>query len=223
MRPRLLVCVSLVCLALAVPAAPVAEAGPPGSRVLPRRLPAPGPLDLVQLLDAVTGRDLPSSVELRQRGGRSQARLLFRTDDFDVTVSGEQANWRGTVTVKVTIPCKVGYAIDLNSLSAEVVAFGPGRLVRVRVPAAVEVVSVEPVLSRLEVEQSFGGCRFGFFDSDDALRVQNRLLREDYPEVARERASRQAADCARKQGCHELQQVLRRLFAGCDGVEVVCE
>jgi len=216
--------VCLACLALILPARVLLVAAEKPAVPLLRRLPAPGPLPLIQLLDLVTARDLPASVQVRQRGGRSLAKLLFRADNIDVTVSGAQANWRGTVSVKVTIPCRVSYAIDLNSLSAELVG-GAGRpLLKVRVPDQVEVVSVEPVLAGLQVEESFGGCRFGFFDGDEARAVQIRLLREDYPERARERAQAQAADSARKQGAYELQQVLRHLLAGLDGgVEVVCE
>jgi hypothetical protein len=159
----------------------------------------------------------PSPVQTDVRGRERQAveRLVFEEEGMQVTLQAQESNWRGTVSVEVTVPLKASYGIDLRQLDRGTVSYDAGRrLLRLKAPDP-DVVAVEPDLAHLGVTAHYGGCRFSLYDDDVAQRLQLRLLREDYPAAAREHAAAQRAGL-RDRGRQRLADHLRRLLEAAD-------
>src|SRR4051812_39731221 len=73
---------------------------------------------LIDVLDEVTRRETVES-RARLRGLIPQLKLRVHAASLDVTVEGEEVIWRGTTTVKLSMPADVEYILDLEELKAE--------------------------------------------------------------------------------------------------------
>jgi hypothetical protein len=214
-------CVLAVVLAAAGPAAadPVETAKTVGRGL--GKVPLASAKEVMSVIDRLTAKTSPIATRVHGTGRRPQEQLLFEQEGMEVTLERHQDNWRGTVTVEVTVPIKATYGIDLRQLDRAAMRYDADRrLLRLKAPEA-EVVAVEPDLAHLAVRPRYSGCRFRLTDDDTAQQLQLDLLRDDYPAAARAHAEAQR-DGLRDRARQRLAEHIRRVLE-LAGVDVAAE
>jgi hypothetical protein len=177
---------------------------------------------LIDVLDEVTRRETVEA-RARLRGLIPQLKLRVHSASIDVTVEGEEVIWRGTTTVKLSMPADVEFILDLEELKAEHVKWDKGRrLLKVKLPP-VKVGSVVPRLEDERVEVTSGWARPSWFRGGRAAGLEGKLRREVYNPAALNEAEKRLDD-ARRSARDQVRDLLRRLWLphGSD-VEIVVE
>jgi hypothetical protein len=183
----------------------------------------PSPTDVVKLIDAITRKDTSTTVDVNLGNTVSQGKLLIARSRVDVTLERSSRNWRGRVTVHLTVPSDISYSIDLAEIRPEHIRLdSKQRTLIVQMPLP-RVEDVVPVLGDVKTENKFKRCRFKRVDMSTSRELQNTMLKEDYLARAREKAQRQLPEI-RLQGRGALQAFLMRLLGGTSpGLTVVVE
>lgn len=200
--------VLLIAVGLTASAGPAAAAG---KRLPAVRIPRPDPVTLLQLLDDLTRGPTAASTAARLRATFPQQKLQVAASRIEVSVRRSEPRWRGEVVVVVHLPTTARYTVDLSTLESRHLRYDPARRVlRVTMPP-VQVESVSPDLSQLQVEHQYHGWRWWVFDRDTAAELERAALRDDYEPKAREAAAAQLP-AVRTQGRTELQDLLQKCF-----------
>lgn len=192
-----------VLLLIGVAAPPGRAASPAG--IVDKVAPYVGPL--IKLLPVVldpgdiSSKGSARAVTLHAEG---QSQLIFSTSTVQVTVRKTHEKWTGDYHLKMTIPCKVSYAIDLGSAATLTASWDPIRkLLKVKSPT-VAVYAVQPLLS----QRQFAFKRTGLRWSSAGVEAQ---LREAALEEVEGEARRHAAaemDTCRSQAADRFRQLL---------------
>ncbi|MGL4553867.1 MAG: DUF4230 domain-containing protein [Gemmataceae bacterium] len=214
----------VVALLSAPPAAPARAAEPPGlslESVLKVAKNVPVTL-LIDVLDEVTRRETVES-KAKLRGLLPHLKLRVHSASVDVTVEGEEVIWRGTTTVKLSMPADVEYTLDLDELRAGNLKWDKGRkLLKVKLPD-VKVGAVVPRLEDEKVETRSGWARPSWFRGGRAGGLEARLRSEHFrPAAVREAEKRM--DDARRSARDQVRDLLRRLWLPhASDIEIVVE
>jgi hypothetical protein len=160
-------------------------------------------LDLLPLLDKWTEKD--STVETRAVAARFQEefKAVVAKETVEVTKTAASRNWRGTVAVRVTVPCEVHFTIDWEKLRPEDVRVDLAKkTLKIRLPVP-EPSFAEPKTTESRTCTEYGACRFGLFDSNTGLQLENVLLKEDWVAAAKAEAA-QNVESARQMARQKL-------------------
>lgn len=155
------------------------------------------------------------------RGWEGRTELTIAKLEQALTVEHRDSNWRGTIAVKVTVPCTLHYAINLATLGAGDFRWDPAtKLLRVRMPD-VRLQSVEPDLEKaIYATTACTGMRFQFYDLGDIKVSATRRV----PAGAREKGMAEGlVNAARAAGKEETAKLFRKVLkaARLDGDVVV--
>src|SRR5579884_2022240 len=129
------------------------------------------PLDpiitVLKAADELTAENSSRFEAILQRA-EQQPKLIVTTEEFDVTQTETRKIWRGSVSMTLTLPCKVSYAVSLANL--QTTHYDPQRkLLTVRM-ADPEVASVEPLFERRQ-QPKMEYTRFCFSLVDNELEI----------------------------------------------------
>jgi hypothetical protein len=193
----------MLAVLLLIGASAPGRASPAG--IVDKVAPYVGPLNklLPLVLDPgeVSSRGSAKAVTLHSEG---QTKLIVSTSTVQVTVRKTHEKWTGDYHLKMTIPCKVSYAIDLGSAGSAAAAWDPGRkLLKVKAPP-VAIYAIEPQLAH----RQFSFKRTGIRWSNAGVEAQ---LKEAALEEVEGEARRHAAaelDSYRSQGADRLRHLL---------------
>lgn len=193
-----------------------------------KRLPSvknlrPDPVSLIELLDELTRRPTAATTTARLRATFPQQKIQVASSKVDVSVRRGERSWRGEVVADLHVPTTVRYTIDLATLEPRHLRWDPvRRVLRVTAPP-VQVESVSPQLSQMEVEHQYRGWRMSLLDAGAAANLERAALRDDYEPEARAAAAAQMP-AVRSQARAQLQDLLRKCFrAAAQDVTVVVE
>lgn len=181
------------------------------------------PLTLVlDLLDEITRRESAES-RARLRGLLPQLKLRVHSASLDVSVERKETIWRGTTTVKLTMPADVEYLVDLDEWRADHVKWDKARrLLKIRLPE-VKIGSVVPRFEEEKVETISDWTRPSWYRGGRAATLESKLRQEDYRPAATREAEKRLDD-ARRSARDQVRDLLRRFWLphGSD-VEIVVE
>lgn len=149
----------------------------------------------------VSAKGSAKAVTLHSEG---QSKLIVSTSTVQVTVRKTHEKWTGDYHLKMTIPCKVSYAIDLGSAATLAASWDPGRkLLKVKSPP-VAIYAIEPLLSQRQFAFKRTGVRWSSAGVEAQLK---EAALEDVEGEARRHAIGEL-DTFRSQGADRLRQVL---------------
>jgi hypothetical protein len=183
----------------------------------------PSPSDVVKAIDALTRKDSDTTIDVKFGKTTAHGKLLVASSRVKVALERSSRNWRGRVTVVMTVPSDVTYSVDLTKIKPEHVRpdAANGRLVVIMPTPQVEAVT--PLLHEVEVDNSYRKARFKLLDRDTSRELQNVMLREDYQGKARSKAEAHLPQ-AREEGKAALRSFLQRLLGpSFPGLKVVVE
>src|SRR4051812_47227705 len=171
----------------------------------------PSPNDVVRGIDSLTRKDSNTTIDVKLGKTTSQGKLLVARTRVDVALERSSRNWRGRVTVAMTVPSDVSYSIDLTQIKPQHVRPDPenGQLVVVMPTPRVEAVT--PLLQEIKIDNNYRTARIKFLDKDTSRELQNVMLREDYQGKARRKAEANLPQ-AREQGKAALEGFLQKLL-----------
>ncbi|MBY0228099.1 MAG: DUF4230 domain-containing protein [Gemmataceae bacterium] len=177
----------------------------------PAALLLPGPSDVVSLIDALTTKDGKAGVRIKAGKLAGSGKLLVARLRLDVALDQSSRNWRGTVTVRLTVPSEASYVVDLADLKPEHVRFDEAaKTLRIRMPDP-KVEQVSPDLSGVKREDKYTANRWRFLDARTGDKMQNALLRHDYQEKAR-KVAEASAPSARNEARPRVEAFLKTLL-----------
>jgi hypothetical protein len=181
------------------------------------------PVDVVRLIDALTHKDSATTLDVKLGETVGQGKLLVARTQVEVALERTSRNWRGPVSVHMTLPSTITYTLDLTSLRPEHIRIDAARgLVVVAMPA-LEVEDVTPMLTELKAEDTYKGARFRRLDGDASRSLENTMLKEDYQTRARIEGEDRLLQ-VHEQARTALQDLLRTLLRpSCPGVQVRVE
>jgi hypothetical protein len=189
----------------------------------PNNLPSALPyLKLIHdVLDLATTRENPVVSRARLSFSEAQADWVVHRIKATVWVERTSTNYLGPIGVRLTIPCRVEFSIDMGALRYGPMWFDPARRRLIMDLPPITMREPVPILTEMKVETTYGGLRGVLLDAEKTRRMQEELLREDYQPAARE-AAMQAYAFAQHRAREQIQMLLQRLFreAGSD-IEVV--
>jgi hypothetical protein len=133
----------------------------PASAILPlEAFGLPGPTDVVWLLDSLTRKDSTTRMEVKLGATVGQGKLLVARTRVEVVMERSSRNWRGCVTVHMTVPTAITYSVNLAAIRPEHVRPDAHHGVLVVVMPTPQVEEVTPLLAELKTDNTFGKCRF---------------------------------------------------------------
>jgi hypothetical protein len=183
----------------------------------------PSPSDVIKIIDALTRNDSSTTVDVKLGQPVSQGKLLVARTKVDVAMGRSSKNWRGRVSVQMSVPTEITYSIDLSKIRPEHIRLDPmkGLMIVTMPPPCVE--DVTPMLTAVKSDNSYKACRFKFCDKGTSRELENAMLLHDYQARARQEGEK-AAPQVREQGRARLQELLQKLLEGtAPGVRVVVE
>jgi hypothetical protein len=145
----------------------------------------PSPGDVIKVIDALTKKDSKTSVDVKVAQTTSQGKLLVARSRADVVMERSSKNWRGRVTVNMTVPTEISYSVDLSEIRSEHLRVDPlTKKLFVKMPP-IRVEDVTPLLADLKSENSYKAVRHRWFDGNTSRDLQNVMLKHDYQHRAR--------------------------------------
>lgn len=177
---------------------------------------------LVDVLDTVT-RSQTAEATAKLRGVVPQLKLSVYSAEIDVTVEGTDRIWRGTNTVKLSMPAEIQFTLDLEDLKPEHIKWDKARKIfKVKLPK-VKIGAVAPRLEDQKIEVSESVFRPTWFRGGNATELVQQLTREHYRPRAVELAEKRMED-AQRAARDQVRDLLRRLWLDKDsGIEIVVE
>jgi hypothetical protein len=215
----------LVLVLVVAEVQPIAADGPTAKAPL-RGIPLPG-LDQAQLalklVDRLTSQRPAPITRILSEGFTTEEAVVVAKETINVTLRGEETNWRGSVEVEMKIPCRVHYTVDLRDVPAARCRWDQQKQVLYVPMPPLRVYAVELIASKRDITVRFTRMRFGFYDSDTATEVENRLLKESFEDRVQEMDAEKQS-FAIQAGRDGLRQHLRRILQlAAPGVEVIVE
>jgi hypothetical protein len=184
-------------------------------------LPSPG--DVIRVIDTLTKKDSPTSVNVKVGATASQGKLLIARTSVNVEMERSSRNWRGRVVVTMSVPTAITYSVNLADIRAEHVRLDPERKAVVIAMPGPRVEDVTPLLANLKADSTFKRARFKRLDADTGRELQNEMLRHDYLLKARQKGE-ERIDAVREPGRRVLQAFLEKLLQGtAPGARVIVE
>jgi len=139
---------------------------------------------------------------------QSSAKLEVMKSDGQIIMEGEDEGLLGNNRVKIMVPCKFRYQIDLNELRAGDVQFDPSRMiVTVRMPP-VRLDDPSPDRESMEILEQVNPT---FRSSGSLQDLRDRVLAEQLKPRARTKGE-ESADLARNAGKAMLQKFLQQVY-----------
>jgi hypothetical protein len=183
----------------------------------------PSPTEVVRLIDTLTRKDSDTDVQVKLGKAVGQGKLLVSQMHVEVVMDRSSRNWRGRVTVHMTVPTNISYSVNLTAIHAEHIRVDPQQRSLIVTMPPPQVEAVTPVLPEMTAENTFKAARFRRFDGDAARDLQNAMLKEDYQLRARKEGESRLPE-VRKQAQAAVADLLQTLLrANCPNIQVRVE
>jgi len=165
-------------------------------------------LEVKELVEDFTTKQQPPSVVTFLGMARAGGKLEVMELDGEVTVEGSDESIFGTNYIKLRIPCKFRYVVDLKTLKPEDLRYDPNsRKLTVRMPA-VQLADPIPDREAMYMEEQ----RNPFFRSPKSLmKLREQVLNEQLKPNARAKGEEEL-ERAYKDGCQLLQDFLQKVY-----------
>lgn len=140
-----------------------------------------------------------------------QTKLVVAKSPITVDVTRTSENWRGMVSVRVTVPCDVSYAVDLSQLRQDDVQWdAKTKLMRLQMPR-VEIDTVTPNLKERSTTSTYSGWRFKYYDGSVSSDLEDKLL-DGVQNEARKLAREQVNSVIKSAARDKLQNFVRKMI-----------
>ncbi len=173
------------------------------------------------VLDLATTRENPVVSRSRLALSEASSEWVVHRIKANVWVEKTSSNYLGQIGVRVSIPCRVEFSVDMSALRHGPMWYDAARRqLTIELPPVV-IREPVPILSEMKVETSYRGLRGVLLDAEKTRRLQEELVREDYIPAARE-AAWEVYPFAQHRAREQIQALVQRLFreAGSD-IEVI--
>src|SRR4051812_31822630 len=112
----------------------------------------PSPNDVVRAIDSLTRKDSATTIDVKLGKTTTQGKLLVARTRVDVALERSSRNWRGRVTVAMTVPSDVNYSIDLTQIKPHHVRPDPDNGQLIVVMPTPQVEDITPLLQEIKVD-----------------------------------------------------------------------
>jgi hypothetical protein len=184
------------------------------------------PTALIALVDRLTAREAEQVIRVLSEGFQQKNELVVATQRLSVQVTRSSGNWRGDVRVRLTMPCRGHYTVDLTGITLKNCWWDANnRRLYLKLPP-LRLLALEPNLAEKALEREYPGWfRYGWLDSDTAQELENKLLMDDYTSRARAIAlERDNLRFAEQAGRDSVRRHIRALLRiGIPNAEVIVE